>query len=169
MNEQPPAFLYREEQRFRQWWVLLLVLGIAALSWWGFYEQIVRGRPWGNNPGPDWVIWLNWLIFGIAFPWWFYSMRLVVEVTPQAVQVWLWPLARRTIPLNEIAAVQKRIYQPLREFGGWGVRGLSRRRMAYTVSGDQGVQLTLHNGDIVLIGSQEAPQFALAVEAARRG
>ena len=58
MTEMISPVLYQEEQRFRQWWVWLLLLGIAALSWWGFYEQIVRGRPWGNNPGPDWVMWL---------------------------------------------------------------------------------------------------------------
>lgn len=37
--------LFHEEQRFRQWWIWLLVLGVAALQWWGYVQQIVLDRP----------------------------------------------------------------------------------------------------------------------------
>ena len=166
MNDRLTPNLFCEEQRFRQWWVWLLVAGIAALSWWGFYEQIIRGRPWGSNPGPDWFMWLMWLAFGIAFPLWFWRMKLVVEVTADEVRMRLWPFANRVIPLADIAAIETRTYRPIGEFGGWGVRGFSRRNMAYNVSGDQGVQLTLRDGSRVLIGSQLAAASAAAMESA---
>ena len=82
-------------------------------------------------------------------------MRLVVEVTPEALQVRL-AVGRPPIPLNEIARPKRASIGRCAEFGGWGVRGLSPRSRAYNVSGDQGVQLTLRDGDIVLIGSQAA-------------
>ena len=68
MNEQESqavrqagAVAFREEQRFRQWWVWLLVYGAAALGWYGFIQQIIFGQPWGTNPAPDWAMWLIWL------------------------------------------------------------------------------------------------------------
>ena len=57
MNPHSGYVTFREEQTFRRvWWIVLMVLGIAALMWWGLIEQIVLGRPWGDNPGPDWMI-----------------------------------------------------------------------------------------------------------------
>jgi hypothetical protein len=161
------AVLYQEEQQFRQGWVWLLLAGIAAVAWWGFYEQILRGRPWGNNPAPDWLMWLMALLFGIGFPLWFWRMKLVVEVTPDDLRIRLRPFTNRAIPLVDIVTAEPRTYRPIGEFGGWGVRGLSRRNMAYNVSGDQGVQLTLRDGDRVLIGSQQAQTLALAIRNAR--
>ena len=159
--------LYQEEQQFRQLWLWLLLLGIAALSWWGFYEQIIRGRPWGSNPGPDWLLWLMALLFGIGFPLWFWRVKLVIQVTADELRIRLRPFANRLIPLADIATAEARTYRPIGEFGGWGVRGLSRRNMAYNVRGDQGVQLTLRDGSRVLIGSQQAQALALAIKNAR--
>lgn len=164
MNE---ITLFREQQRFRQWWIWLLILGVAALQWWGFIQQIVFGQPWGNNPGPDWMMWLFWLLFGIGLPLFFVYLALIIEVTPQQVSLRFRPFARRNIPLAEIVSVEMRTYQALREFGGFGVRGSSENR-AYNVSGRQGVQLVLRDGRRVLIGSQKAAELALAINSARR-
>ena len=158
---------YHEEQYFRQWWVQLTIWLTAGLSWWGFYEQIVRGRPWGSNPGPDWLVWGMWLVFGIGFPLLFYRMSLVYEVDGSAVTVRFWPLLTRHIPLADIQQVRARTYQPIREYGGWGIRGWGSRR-AYNVSGDQGVQLILTDGSNILLGSQQAQQLALAIETAQK-
>ncbi len=53
---------FREEQRFRQPWLWLLILFLVALQWWGFIQQIVLGQPWGNRPAPDWMMVLLWLL-----------------------------------------------------------------------------------------------------------
>ncbi|MCA9870553.1 MAG: hypothetical protein KC487_09290, partial [Anaerolineae bacterium] len=60
--------LFREEQRFRQSWIWLLILFVAGLQWWGFIQQIIFGQPWGDNPAPDWMMILFWLLFGIGMP-----------------------------------------------------------------------------------------------------
>ena len=154
---------FREVQYMRRvWWVMLLVLGIAALMWWGFIQQIFFGIPWGNNPSPDWMMWMLWLIFGIGFPFAFYRMGLIVEVLDDKILIRYVPLIRNEILLSEIEEVEARTYQPLREFGGWGIRGLSSKR-AYNVSGDQGVELTMEDGRKVMIGSQKAEELALAI------
>ena len=45
---------YKEEQRYTQWWVWLLLLSSFAVAviplWYGVYVQISTGAPWGNKP-----------------------------------------------------------------------------------------------------------------------
>lgn len=155
--------LYREVQRFRDvWWVMILVFGLAALQWWIFFMQIVRGIPVGNNPGSDTLVVIIWLVVGIGFPAFFLWLHMVVEIVPGAVIIRYHPFVNRRIPANEIVRVESRTYRPLGEFGGWGVRGWGGR-IAYNVRGNSGVELTLTDGRRVLIGSQRADELAGAV------
>ncbi len=166
MPETTPPVIFHEEQRFQQWWVWLLVYGVAALQWWGFIQQIVLGQPWGNRPAPDWMMWLFWLFFGIGLPALFHYIKLTVDVTPEQIVIHYRPLTRQTIALTEVVQVEARTYQPLREFGGYGIRGVARTR-AYNISGNQGVSLTLRHGQSVLLGSQRAAELALAIDSVR--
>jgi hypothetical protein len=160
----PPSTAFHEEQRFRQTWVWVLVLGVAALQWWGWVQQILLGQPFGDNPGPDWIVWLFWALFGIGLPLFFVYLRLVVEVDEKGVRLRYSPLTKRTIKFDEIEHCEAVDYQPLRRYGGWGIRGLGSNR-AYNVSGSQGVRLHLRNGDVVIIGSQRPQDLALAIDA----
>jgi hypothetical protein len=62
------------------------------------------------------------------------------------------PLIRTSIPFDEIRALRSVAYRPMREFGGWGVRGTARRR-AWTARGDRAVLLELDGEREILIGS----------------
>ena len=155
--------LFREVQRFRDvWWVMVLVFGIAALQWWLLLAQLLSGRPVGDNPAPTAILLLYWLLFGVGLPVFFLLLRLEVEVTPNTVLIRYAPLFTRQIAKNEIAGVEPLTYGPLREFGGWGIRGWGGR-VAYNVRGNQGVELTLADGRRVLIGTQRADELAAAI------
>ena len=156
---------FREVQRFRQWWIWLIVYGIAALMWWGFVQQIILGRPWGTNPASDWMMWLIWLLFGIGFPIFFHSVKLIVEVDDEGVSVRYPPLATRQFDFADIERFEARTYKPVKEYGGWGIKGWSLNRIAYNVSGNQGVELTLRDGRQVMLGSQRPQELASAIAA----
>ena len=155
---------FHEEQRFRQPWIWALILGVAALQWWGWVQQILLGQPFGDNPGPDWMVWLFWLLFGIGLPLFFVYLRLLVEVREDGVWLRFIPLTTRVIPFEQIEQVEAVDYKPLRQYGGWGIRGLGSNR-AYNVSGSEGVRLRLRNGDVVVIGSRRSDALALAIDA----
>ena len=164
--ESKGLYRFHEEQRFRQWWLWLLIAAAAGLQWWGFYEQIVQGKPWGNKPAPDWMMVLLWLGVGNGLPILFYAMRLVVTVTDQEIDIHFRPLIRRRIPIADVSDVEARKYSPLVEFGGWGIRGLRGNR-AYNISGRRGVALVLTDGSRVMIGSRRAEALAEAITTIR--
>ena len=62
-------------------------------------------------------------------------------------------------------ALGARTYKPIREYAGWGIKGWSVDRMSYSVSGREGVELTLTDGKRVMIGSRKAQQLADAIGA----
>ncbi|SMB96880.1 hypothetical protein SAMN00120144_2950 [Hymenobacter roseosalivarius DSM 11622] len=54
----------------------------------------------------------------------------------------------------EVSRAYVREYDPLGEYGGWGIKGVISNR-AYNMAGSYGLQLELHNGNRVLLGTQQ--------------
>jgi len=161
--------LFVEQQRFTQWWLWVVVGGIAALEWWGFVQQIILRRPFGDNPAPDSVMLVITMLFGIGLPWLMLSCRLVTVVRPDALYVRFVPfhLRPRAISYAEIKGCQAVRYSPLLDYGGWGIR-MGRGGMAYNVSGNLGVRLQLASGRHLLIGSRDPSALAAAIDKARQ-
>lgn len=168
MPGQDRSVAFHEVQKFREWWVWLLVCGGIALAWYGFIQQIVFGEPFGTNPAPDWAMWLILLAIGIGLPAFFYSLTLIVEVTGDRILIRYAPVLRRTIHFEEIESYAVRTYSPIWEYGGWGIRGWGHGKRAYNVSGNRGVDIKLRDGNEILIGSQQPEKLAQALPPDRR-
>lgn len=156
---------FHEVQRIRHWWLWLVLLLVAGLAWWSFVEQIVLGRPFGNRPGPDWMVWLITAICGIVVPVVFLVARLETTVDATGLRLRYVPFRNRLIAGAEIVSHEVVDYRPIREWGGWGIRYAFRRGWAYTAHGDRGVQLELAGGKRLLVGSQRAETLAAALDA----
>ena len=160
------APFFREEQRFHQWWVWMLIIVPAGLSWWPFIQQVIGGQPvTARIPAPTGSSGSS----GSSSVWdcRFCSVciALIVEVTGDAVRIRYRPFMRRAIPLGDIARVEARTYNAVTEYGGWGIKGWSKAKMAYNVSGKRGVELTLTDGRSVMLGSRRADELAAAIQA----
>jgi len=95
--------------------------------------------------------------------------HLDVDVTDQGVSIafrYLWPTRR--IRFAEIIGLEVRRYNPLLEYGGWGVR-LGPRGWGYMTTGNEGVQLRLRKGMPVLIGSARPRELEAAIRAGVEG
>jgi hypothetical protein len=163
----PPAILHHERQRFTQPWLWILIGGVTLIIWWGGYQQLVLGEPFGNNPAPDALLVVMLILFGIGFPLLFMRARLDSEVTTTGIRIRFFPfhLRYREWRFDEIDSIEARAYSPLGEFGGWGIR-LGFRGIAYNVTGNLGIQLELLNGRRILIGTQDPDSFMDAVDSA---
>jgi len=84
---------------------------------------------------------------------------LHTTVLPEEIQVRFGRRTRFRIPLKFVVRAYPRTYDPLREFGGWGIRFGAGGR-AFNMRGNQGVQLVLRSGQRVLVGSERAEELA---------
>jgi hypothetical protein len=158
--------IYSETQRSRQSWLALIIVALALLGWGIFVQQIVRGKPIGDDPMPNWLVWLLAALLGVLLPLFFLWFRMDTTVYQDRIEIRMAPFVHRVFRPDQIASAAARTYRPMREYGGWGVRwslhGFGSNR-AYNVKGDQGVQLVLTNGDRVLLGTQRPRELEAAI------
>lgn len=93
------------------------------------------------------------------------TMRLTTSVSPDEISIRYGFLFRTRVPLSEITLAEAVEYAPVREYGGWGIRG-SRRRRALNARGNQGVLLTRSDGTTLLVGSQKPRELLQALASA---
>jgi hypothetical protein len=163
--------LFREEQRFNQIWlkVLLYLLAIANLFIFGhaLYKQLITGEPWGDNPMSD-----IGLIFTVCFTFAIWGgilfllerSKLITNINHNEIRLRFPPLfsKEKIITMDVIKKMEVRKYNPILEFGGWGIRyGIKGK--AYNVKGNMGLQLYFKNGKRLLIGTQKPEQVKWAI------
>jgi hypothetical protein len=167
MNDTSEQY-FSETQRFSVWITLLVVLaGGSSIGVFlvGFFVQFVQDEPWGSNPMSDGALAITGGILitvGAGLIWLFATLKLVTEIHTDSVAIRFAPMRKKTIRLDQIAGVEIREFRPIRDFGGWGIRAAKGVR-AYLVSGRRGVQLSILDGNDLLIGSQRPEELEAAL------
>ena len=160
--------LFWERQHFRQIWLWVVVLGVAAIFWSGFVAQVLLGNSFGSKPASDIELLILFLLMGLGLPFFFYRMSLTTVVRPGELQVRFWPFHLRPvrIPLHSLRSYERITYQPIRDYGGWGIRW-STKGKAYNMLGSEGVLLHFYDKKPLLIGSQKAGELFEAIRQAK--
>ncbi len=159
--------LFKEEQRFTQWW-LWLILGSTLLaiviplanelsvqlgdtSSEGFLRLILYGSVAG-------LFIVSVLIVLVL-------SRLKTKITYDGIFITFPPLKRKSyrIKVQEIERFEIRKYRAKREYGGYGFRSRRTSGQAYTISGNIGLQLYFKNGKKLLIGTQKKQAIEYAM------
>ena len=170
-NNREPFF--REIQHFRQTRIMAFLGPIMLLAFFLlglimlkqlFLSHSLYGKSLSHLAPGIVGVFLSIIGVGICF-FVFYVMKMETTVQNDGLYIRFYPLIRRMIRFDDIKRSEVRTYKPVREYGGWGIRGgLGKAGGAYNVSGSRGVQLELTNGKRLLIGSQQPEQLALAIE-----
>lgn len=154
--------LFKERQRFNQWWLWLLLLALDGFFLYAVYTQRIKGIPFGAKPMsdngllvPTSIVLLVTLLFLLS--------RLDTEIREDGVYVRFFPLhwAFKRYTWKDISKMFVRRYHPLGEYGGWGVRGgFGNTGKAYNTSGNKGLQLELNDHSRLLIGTQKMEELS---------
>ena len=163
--------LFKEEQQFRQWWWIVMILGVTipamVMNIYAIYQQMVRGIQVGDSPVPN-VMLIVGLVFLCVALWSYFSLKLEVWIDQDGIHYRFFPLIpkNKLISKAEIERFEIRKYKPIIDYGGWGVRtGFGRKwQRAYNVSGNIGLQLYLTNGKKVLFGTQRSQAILYAMD-----
>jgi len=161
--------VFREVQQFRQrWlWIFLLItsLLIVILFGYGMIKQLAFGHTWGNRPMSNKalaIVGMVVIVFVVGLIYLFYTMKLITEVQDNDLFVQFFPLSQQVISFDSVRRCEVRIYNPIKEYCGWGIR-YSKRGKAYNVSGNRGVEIEFHSGKPLLIGSQKPEELEKAI------
>ncbi len=154
--------LFTERQKFKQWWLWLILLGTNGLFLFGFFKQVVSGQKFGDKPMSDTGLLIaTGLIFLLTLL--FVNFRLDTQIKMDGIYVRFFPfhLKFKYYSWEIISKSYIRSYSAITEYGGWGLRlGLFGKGLAYNVSGNKGLQLEFKSKNKVLIGTNKADELA---------
>jgi hypothetical protein len=147
---------FEEKQRFSRWWVLLMLPAPIITTVLELTSKIHDDDAWIALV----IVWF--LCGGIALM--FMWAYLETKITDDEIQLRYPPFINKpkVIPYSDIKMIQVRKYDPLGEYGGWGLRygwTNSKKNRAYNIKGNMGLQLVLNDDMRILIGTQKPDEL----------
>jgi hypothetical protein len=149
--------LFTERQKFKQWWLWLILLAINGLFLYGVFKQVIGGKQFGDNPmSNEGLLVVTGLVIILTIL--FVNFRLDTTIKKDGIYVRFFPfhIKFKHYTWDSLTKSFVRQYSPLTEYGGWGLRlGLFGKGRAFNVSGDQGLQLEFTTNKKLLIGTNK--------------
>ncbi|MBX7181206.1 MAG: hypothetical protein K1X82_03755 [Bacteroidia bacterium] len=149
-----------EMQGFRQPLLWLALIGLEGLLLYANYSQLVLNQPIGDHPVSNGTL-LGFLFLFTFLLFLLWSVKLMTKIDETGIY-YRFSIFQRKFKFqswSEVKFCSVRTFSPLREYGGWGIRWGGKSGMAYTVSGNQGLQLVLKDQTQLLIGTKESDQL----------
>ncbi len=150
--------IYKETQKINQWWMQVLLLGIAALPIWTFFKLHGSGQPYEE------VLLSSGFLTACILPalviLLFLLLTLTTEVTAEGIRVKYFPLWGTRIAWDEVRSAEIIQYG----FVGYGIRLSFEYGVVYNAKGNKGLQILKKSGDKVLIGTQHPDDLNSAVQ-----
>lgn len=145
---------FNEEQKFTQWWLWLILIGIGLVPVFGIYKQLILGEPFGDNAMSDaGLILFAVLVFAlIAF---FWTMRLETKIDDNGIRMQFFPFLRKRLDWEEIKTAKIVNYG----FVGFGIRLGTKHGTVYNTKGNKGLAIQLTNGKKFVIGTQKETEL----------
>lgn len=148
--------VFKEEQRFTQLWLIVLMAVSLTVPLGIMIQEYSKENT--SMTTNQFVFCLLGILASTLF---IFSFQLTTRIDENGIHYKFFPFHRkfRMIVWSDISKVSVRTYDPIGEYGGWGLKGGSlwnkSKGKAINVSGDIGIQLELKTGKKLLIGTQK--------------
>jgi|SRR5690606_1044828 len=156
--------LFQETQRFTQWWIWVILIAINIPFWIGIYIQIIKGEPFGDKPMSD-VGLIIITIFMILFNLLFFGFNLKTQITHNKIYFKFFPfhIKEREYLISDIQEMKVVKYNPIGDYGGWGIRGFGSNK-AFNVKGNMGLRILFKDGTKRLLGTQKSEELEKTIK-----
>ena len=139
--------VYRERSPWPQWvnvifWGSMVACTYPLLAGWGTDKSFPQRLTIVASIAVAYVV----LMFFLG------GLTVLVKRTELQVHLGSIALIRKRISFADIVSLESVRYHPLRDFGGWGVRGFGAKQV-WSARGDQAVVLHLVSGKQLYVGS----------------
>jgi hypothetical protein len=158
--------LFTETQKFKQWWLWLILISINGLFLFGLFKQVNDRQPFGDKPMSDTALLITTELT-ILLTLLFINFRLDTIIKKDGIYVRFFPfhIKFKYYTWDNLTKSYVRQYSAITEYGGWGLRlGLFGKGQAYNVSGDKGIQLEFTNNKKLLIGTNKAEELTAVLK-----
>lgn len=157
------ALFFYEKQYFTQRVFKIILFLITAIFTFASIQQLIFKLPFGNRPMSDMAL-LASMVFLVIFNLLFFSMKLITTIDSKAISIRFYPfhIYTKRFEWPQLSDVIVREYNPIKEFGGWGLRGFGNRK-TMTVSGTWLIEIVFVNNQSLLIGTKKPKEAQIAL------
>ena len=151
---------FKEEQKFTQWWLWLILIIVGLIPVYGIYKQLIKGQVFGDNPMSDTgLVLFAIFVFGIIALIWF--MRLNTEIDQKEIRITFIPFTKKNVEWKNVKTAQIVNYGFV---GGWGIRHWTKYGTVFNTKGNKGLAIELKNGEKFLIGTQRESELTAIIK-----
>ena len=149
--------VFKETQRFTQTWLLLLIAVSLIVPIAILVKAYIDGQMSLES-----LLWIGLMILASSAI--IFIFKLTTRIDEKGIHYKFSPIhfSLKTIRWNSIIKAYVRTYDPIGEYGGWGLKGgwlwNKSKGTAINISGVIGIQLELNDGTKLLIGTQKKEQ-----------
>jgi len=143
--------IFKENQKFTQLWLIILLVISTIIP------LVFILKDADKMSLTEILIIISVVILAPSL---IFMFNLSTRIDEKGIHYKFFPfhLKHRVIEWHEIKQAYTRTYDPLGEYGGWGIKGGAlwnkSKGIAFNVKGDIGIQLELVDGKKILIGTQ---------------
>ena len=157
--------VFKEEQRFTQTWLIVLMAFSLVVPLVLIIREFLKENSEFTVGG---FLGAVGVLIASIVPIFFF--KLITRIDEVGIHYRFFPFHFKTkrITWREIEKAYVRIYDPIGDYGGWGLKGgflwNKSKGIAINVSGDIGIQLELKTGKKILIGTQKKQEATSVIE-----
>lgn len=148
---------YLEKQKFNQKWIKVILYFLLIFTF--FISILIYTKETSTIIAfiPFWIFALLFILFK--------KMELILAINNENISYQFIPFhfKIRRINKNDIMHISLNNYNPISDFGGWGIR-FGRKGKAYTVNGNFGVQIKTCGNKNILIGTMKPKEVFLVLK-----
>ncbi len=82
------------------------------------------------------------------------GLTVVIRESGITLHLGLVPLITKTVPFKQIKYLRTTKYRPIKDFGGWGLRGRGKKQV-WSARGSDGLVLELIEGSELIVGADD--------------
>ena len=159
--------IFNETQRFNQWWMQLINIGLLAFLLFSAYNWYIAGEATGNVSSTDTTAQIAVVLSIVPVLLLLYSIKLKTSIDEIGIHYQFFPFhfSKKTVRWAELDNCYVRTYSPISEYGGWGYRvSFGKKGKALNVKGNRGIQLEPKTGKKLLIGTQKEEEAKQVIQ-----
>lgn len=148
--------VFQEKQRFNQWWVQLINIGLFVFLLFCLYKWFVSEESVDKVSPDDLTGQLIVILCVVPVIIMLLVLKLKTVIDERGISYQFFPIHRNSklVAWSDLEECYTREYKPISEYGGWGYRLTFGGINALNVKGNKGIQLKFKSGKKLLIGTQ---------------
>ncbi len=155
--------VYKEEQSFRQWWAIILLLTLLIGPFYSYFDGISENaREDGNYLSLKVLVIIVIVVLTIIF--FFLTTRMTTTIGDEGIYIRYYPIISKKFYWPDIEQVY--YIQQINAWRGKAFLPQGRARV-YMIGGNEGFVIIMKNGNRYIVGTQNTSEMRKALKRLR--